>query len=183
MRKNIVIGVDPGLSGAVALFNGVSGELRLIDMPVVEYKKGKRRVDLTSLGIWLNSQELETIRVAYIEDVHSMPQQGVASTFAFGRAFGGIEGVIGGAGVPIIYTPPTVWKARMGVTADKETSRARATHILPKYADKWNLKKHDGRAEATLIAIYGYTLEMPKMITEAKNENERTRQSNNSKQN
>jgi hypothetical protein len=34
-------------------------------------------------------------------------------------------------------------------------ARARATQLLPAAAHRWPLVKHDGRAEAALIAYYG----------------------------
>jgi hypothetical protein len=43
----------------------------------------------------------------------------------------------------------------MGVTKSKDGCRARASQLLPEAADQWPLRRHDGRAEAALIALYG----------------------------
>jgi hypothetical protein len=41
------------------------------------------------------------------------------------------------------------------VPAAKDGARARASQLLPGAADQWPLVKHDGRAEAALIALWG----------------------------
>jgi Holliday junction resolvasome, endonuclease subunit len=151
-EKSKILGIDPGLSGALALFDPFAETLEVIDMPVVEIK-AKRYIDNVSLSKWLDERKAG-VAVAMIEQVHSMPGQGVSSTFAFGRAFGSVEGAVVANGIVLSSVTPAIWKACMGVTADKNTSRARASQILPKYAESWKLKKHDGRAEAALIAVY-----------------------------
>lgn len=150
-----ILGIDPGLSGALALFDPLRGYLVFChDMPAPRDDKGKRSIDSEALAK-LIAPHVPDIIMVVLEQVHSMPGQGVASTFAFGRAYGAVEGVLGALALPINPAPPAVWKQRMRVTADKETSRARATEILPAHAACWRLKKHDGRAEAALLAVYG----------------------------
>jgi crossover junction endodeoxyribonuclease RuvC len=91
------------------------------------------------------------VRIVVIEDVHSMRGQGVASTFKFGRAFGAVEGVVGALDYPHVRVTPLRWKRRMGVTADKESSRAKAIELWPKARADF-ARKASGRAEAALIA-------------------------------
>ena len=79
--SSFVLGIDPGLNGALALFNGEHVEI--IDMPCVERSvngKSKRQVDLYQLGNWLDLNR-NRIRRAVIEQVTSSPQMGVASAF------------------------------------------------------------------------------------------------------
>ena len=150
----VIIGIDPGLSGAIAELD--SGVILVSDMPTFAVKRGnktRRFVDPVRLAAIL--------RILYspdhiiLEEVASMPKQGVASTFSFGRAFGIVEGVIGALGIPVTYVRPAVWKREMKLTADKGQSQLLATHLFPKDAGQWPLKKHDGRAEAALLAEYG----------------------------
>jgi crossover junction endodeoxyribonuclease RuvC len=84
-----------------------------------------------------------------------MPRDGHVGAFAFGRGFGIIETALAAADLPFSCVRPQVWKKRLGVTADKDQARQRATQLLPRGASLWPLKKHDGRAEAALIALYG----------------------------
>ena len=90
--------------------------------------------------------------VICIEDVHSMPGQGVASTFKFGRAVGAICAVADMKfGVWHIVSPQR-WKKAMGVSQDKDSSLTLARELWPNAP--LTRKKDHGRAEALLIAEY-----------------------------
>jgi crossover junction endodeoxyribonuclease RuvC len=84
-----------------------------------------------------------------------MPGQGISSTFAFGKTFGIILGVLAARGIPLTLVPAVRWKRRLHVQKSKDAARARASQLLPRCADQWRLKKHDGRAESALIALFG----------------------------
>ena len=144
----IVMGIDPGISGAVAFyFPMVPGRIAVDDVPVV--------------GGEINVNELaRLIRVhrptlAVIERVSAMPGQGVVSMFNFGRSYGDVRGVIGAMEVPLHFVTPQKWKKHFGLSSDKDESRMRAIRVFPSVAESFKLKKHDGRAEAALIALYG----------------------------
>ena len=148
------IGVDVGNNGAIALV--VDGVLESVeDMPVVEIKRGrttKRQVSAQALvGI---IKEMNPTQAA-VEKVGSMPNQGVSSTFAFGRSAGVIEGVLAALGVPVTYVQPAVWAKSMNKGYGKDASRHRAMELFPDKQDWFKLVKHDGRAEAVLIAMWG----------------------------
>jgi len=144
----IIMGVDPGISGAVAFyFPMVPGRIAVDDVPVA--------------GGEINVAELaRLIRIhrptlAVIERVSAMPGQGVASMFNFGRSYGDVRGVIGALDVPLHFVTPQKWKKHFGLSSDKDQSRLRAIRLFPAAAESFKLKKHDGRAEAALIALYG----------------------------
>lgn len=148
------IGVDVGNNGAIALV--VDGVLEsVVDMPVVEIKRGrttKRQVSAQALvGI---IKEMNPTQAA-VEKVGSMPNQGVSSTFAFGRSAGVIEGVLAALGVPVTYVQPAIWAKSMNKGYGKDASRHRAMELFPDKQDWFKLVKHDGRAEAVLIAMWG----------------------------
>ena len=141
----IVIGIDPGLTGAVAVIEDTKLIL-VTDMPNYD-----GRVD--GYGLWdtLCNWDPEPTMVV-IEDVHSMPGQGVASSFKFGRSVGAIEGVVMALQHPLVRLTPQKWKQKMGLIGkDKDASRGLARELWPgtTYFDR---KKDDGRAEAALIA-------------------------------
>jgi crossover junction endodeoxyribonuclease RuvC len=160
----IVIGLDPGISGAVAILDDEG--MNSFDMPILEIKRGtktKRIVDACRLAEKLRGIDGH----AFVEIAGSRPphrrgkdgeevKEGVASSFSNGRNYGRIEGVIAALGIPITDVSPAKWKKDLRVPAEKDGARFRASQLLPRYADQWPLKKHDGRAEAALIALWGW---------------------------
>lgn len=144
----IVMGVDPGVSGAVAFyFPMVPGRIAVDDVPVAG---GEINVNELARLIRIHRPTL-----AVIERVSAMPGQGVVSMFNFGRSYGDVRGVIGAMDVPLHFVTPQKWKRHFGLSSDKDECRMRAIRMFPAVAESFKLKKHDGRAEAALIALYG----------------------------
>lgn len=151
----MILGVDPGLSGALAFFDYEKGTLEIHDMPTVAIERGGKSKSEVSPQLLSMIARQYNIRRAIVEKVGAMPGQGVTSMFAFGRSFGVVEGVLGGLNVPISYITPQSWRKSMQVREGKDGSRLRAMELFPAYVDLFKLKKHDGRAEAALIAYCG----------------------------
>lgn len=149
-----VIGIDPGMSGAIAQFD--EGRLRAItDMPVVVIKRGKgnkREIALPQLVAIIRLMAPDHV---WLERVGAMPGQGVTSMFSFGRGVGQIEGVLAALGVPVSYVAPRTWQKAVGMAKGPHGSRHRAGQLMPDMAASWPLVKHDGRADAALIGWYG----------------------------
>lgn len=151
-----VIGVDPGITGAVARYNGV--HLIVEDIPSVE--AAKRGSDLNYDGLRdLMNIMFAGAEAAYIEDVHAMPKQGVSSMFKFGKGFGAVIMAVSFLEIPRFMISPMKWKMEMGLTSDKEKSRGRALEMFPSEAHFFSRKKDNNRAEAALIAWYGYKMQ------------------------
>jgi hypothetical protein len=151
----LVVGIDPGLSGALAFYNTLDGALQTFDMPVHLLTRGgkaKREIDVHSLATLLRADK---VGHCFLEKVSSMPGQGSSSVFAFGKSVGIIIGILGTIGIPMTEVAPVTWKKRLQVPAAKAGARARASWLFPEAADQWSLVKHDGRAEAALIALWG----------------------------
>jgi len=154
MTPLVIVGIDPGLTGAIAIINAATGALiDVVDMPTMPTTKGKHDISAPLLADLLRH---ERIHLAVVEQVHSMPRQGVASSFKFGLGYGTILGVLGTIGAPIRHVTPQQWKKAMRVTADKGTARTRATETWPASAHLFARAKDDGRAEAALIARWGW---------------------------
>lgn len=157
---NAILGIDPGLSGALALFDGKT--LAIFDTPTTTRTVGKskkQQIDIYQLGSWLDIHR-NRIRFAMIEEVGAMPGQGVTSMFNFGFTTGAIHGALGASAIPLQLVRPNVWKQRFGLIGqDKDASRQAASRLAPAFAHHWPLKKHDGRAEAFLLAFYGSMVE------------------------
>lgn len=155
----MVYGIDPGLSGAIALM--VNGELREIeDIPTRQEGTGKvkRRVDAAGLAAivrdWRARFGVDSEQ-AVIERVASMPSQGVASVFSLGHTAGAVEATMLALGCPVAFVAPATWKRALGCTADKASSQARASLLFPSQAGLWARVKDHNRAEAVMLAHYG----------------------------
>lgn len=155
-----VIGVDPGMGGALALFTD-NGTVVVVDMPVHEIN-GKRRIDLYQLGTLLKGwgDRFEIQRVV-IENVGAMPGQSPNGMFTFGFACGAVQSAVATLKMPMVLVVPQVWKKVYGIPGGKENkdmSRQKASMLFPNYSTFWARKKDDGRAEAVLLAHYGSKL-------------------------
>jgi hypothetical protein len=91
---------------------------------------------------------------AVVERVSSRPGQGIASAFGFGVGFGPILSVLQTLRLPLELMP-AVWKRGMGLGSDKKAALDKARLLFPDA--ELHLAKHDGRAEALLIAQYALT--------------------------
>jgi crossover junction endodeoxyribonuclease RuvC len=151
----MILGCDPGLSGALFFLEPGAATGEAIDLPVHVLTRGgktKRELDIVQL---ISILALRRVNHAFLEQVGAMPGQGISSTFAFGKTFGIILGVITAHSIPRTLVSPIRWKRALQVTKSKDGCRARASQLLPEAANQWKLRKHDGRAEAALIALYG----------------------------
>lgn len=149
-----VLGIDPGIHGAIALYDGAS--LNVWDSPVYEIKtngKTRRDIDMRAYASILVGYRADMI---WLEQVSSRPTDGHVGAFKFGRVACVPECIAVTLGLPITRVPPQVWKKRLGVPAEKDGARHRASQLLPDYAGLWTRVKDDGRAEAAMIAYYGF---------------------------
>lgn len=159
----IFIGIDPGLTGAISSIN-VSKKgsvVRVADTPILTVQKGnKNKREFIPSGMVELVNEFTEYRSefvqVFIEQVGAMPKQGVSSVFSFGRGYGIWIGIIAALGLPVTFVTPQRWKkVMMDGIADKDAARLRTMQLFPQMSEALKLKKHDGRAEAILIAEYG----------------------------
>ncbi len=160
------IGIDPGKTGGIASITTDGrgrGTLDVWDMPISEQTGDPCPFELHRI---LKDCQSDANRIdVYIEKVGSRPGQGVVSTFNFGVGYGIVKAAVAIHCLPMTLIPPATWKPRMRIksggtkTQKKDRAMARASELLPFCKDMWPLKKHDGRAEAALIAVYGHMSE------------------------
>jgi crossover junction endodeoxyribonuclease RuvC len=148
-----VLGIDPGLDGALALY-GPTGLLRLEDIPTLEVGT-KRQVDHYALARLVDDMAGDVAEV-WLEKVGTRPGEGAVGAFSFGRGYGVLLGVCAANFLSIVDVTPAAWKAALKVRGEKDESRLRASALMPRHAGLWPLKKHHGRAEAALIAWHGF---------------------------
>jgi crossover junction endodeoxyribonuclease RuvC len=152
-----ILGVDPGIAGAAAVIEIVDGVdgiapklVDVIDVPVLGIA-AKTRIDAIGLLNWI---ETHLPNFAGVERAGSMPRQGVASAFKYGRATGVIEAVVACCEIPMVLVEPSKWKRSFHLNADKEASRQLAIGLFPHAHNQLNLRRHHQRAEAMLIALF-----------------------------
>jgi crossover junction endodeoxyribonuclease RuvC len=147
------LGIDPGISGALAIvetINGIPALVDAIDMPSVG-TGAKVRVDIIAAATWIRQLAPS---VAYIERAQAFPGQGASSGFSYGRAVGAIEAVVALCSIPLILVEASAWKRRLRLPGrDKEQARQRALQLFPSQHALLALKKWHGRAEAALLVV------------------------------
>jgi len=151
----MIIGIDPGITGAIAVLDLKKNLITLHDMPTQTI--GKRQQ--------VNAHELAAILrgvgacVAYVERVGAMPKQGVSSMFNFGETAGVLRGVLAALEIQVCYVTPQKWKKATNLIGkEKDEARTLAIQRWPEMAHMLKLKKHCGRADAALIALVGNAL-------------------------
>ena len=161
----IIIGIDPGISGAICFIK--NGKIiDVVEMPsMAEGKKNKRQVNGAEVTNIFNkvintnhdkmgSRDENEVKVV-IEHVTAMPGQGVTSMFNFGQSFGVIKGICSALSLPIFFVRPTKWKKYFNlIKTNKDASRTKVIEAYPEISSKLSRKKDSNKADAILIARY-----------------------------
>jgi crossover junction endodeoxyribonuclease RuvC len=151
MQSNkTVMGVDIGINGALSFYDGV--ELIIYDMPTFKVKGGNE-YDANQIARIIKENKPS---YAVIEKAMLMPSNGKKSYQSLGLCQGLFYGVLCCLDVPYEIISPMVWKKAMQCPKEKDASRMRASQLFPQFAHNWDRKKDDGRAESSLIALFGY---------------------------
>jgi len=163
VSKLIILGIDPGVHGALAWYDTEARRLvSVIDMPTVSAKRGKSALDVDGLRLSsiIRSAVSAKIDRAIVEQVQSRPRQG--GQFSFGVNYGRVLGVLEALGIPIVHASAQKWKQSMGLRGqDKSMSvRLAAELFKPQLYMFYGPRgaELDGRAEAALLAYYGAKL-------------------------
>lgn len=151
----VILGIDPGLSGALAVLDASGAVADVFDMPTLCAGNGRRTIDAVALAQRL--RDLRPIRACWIEAVAAMPTDGRASAFAFGRSLGMVEAAILLTEAPLHRVTPAAWKRWAGIApkAPKAASIEAAKRLVPGSARHLARASDHGRADAMLIARYG----------------------------
>jgi crossover junction endodeoxyribonuclease RuvC len=156
----LIIGIDPGLSGAICFLK--DGKiLDVVEMPTMtEGKKNKKQVNGSQIYNEISNRVKEIdkkdIKVI-IEQVSAMPGQGVTSMFNFGQSFGILKGMCSAMQLPMYFVRPAKWKKYFSlINSEKDASRTKAIEIFPYFSTNLSKKKDSNKADAILIASYYY---------------------------
>lgn len=174
----MLIGIDPGKSGAVVFLSDSWQIVRAFTTPItpdglIDCVELTRQIDKARIDC--GGEHLpEPLTSAWIEDVHAMPGQGVCSMFSFGRSVGAVEGVCEALGLTVKRVRPQVWVRKAeevlgghGVDCGKDgkakaKGSAWAKRLWPDAdlrASSRSKKYHDGIGDAVMIAWYGLGFE------------------------
>ena len=152
----IIIGIDPGISGAISIIENKK-ILEVYDTPtMIDGKKNKRQINSAQVTNIIK-ERLNTDKevVVVVEHVNAMPGQGVTSMFNFGQSFGVIKGICAALNLPIYFIRPTKWKKHFNlIKTNKDASRTKVIEVYPEISSKLQRKKDSNRADAILIALY-----------------------------
>ena len=151
-----IIGIDPGLSGAIAILEN-NKVLSIFEIPVMsEGKKNKRQLNSAQLVKLLKDNILKNEEVSVVvEQVNAMPGHGVTSMFNFGQTFGAIKGICAALGLPIFFVRPAKWKKHFElINSSKDSSRTKAIEMYPTLSNQLAKKKDVNKSDAILIARF-----------------------------
>lgn len=138
------MGIDPGQGGGIAVLGPNSKCLFAVKIPQTER------------DVW-ELVDIDYTCIAIIEKVHSMPKQGVASSFKFGRSYGFLRGCLIASGIPFDEVTPQAWQKGLEIpkrqksesnTQWKNRLKAKAQQLFP--SEQITL----ATADALLIAEY-----------------------------
>ncbi len=141
----LFIGIDPGVSGALAFLGEDGRVIAVHKMPDTE------RDILETLRLHTDpprAPKVEQVR-AVLERVHSSPQMGVSSAFTFGKGYGGLRMALIALEIPFDEPTPQAWQKALQFRTggDKHVSKARAQELFSFKVNNWN-------ADALLLAEY-----------------------------
>lgn len=149
MRK-MIIGIDPGKNGGIALMNEAFVVVEVRKMP-------ETCVDLRDT---MEDYKVQGAEVAYLEQVHAMPSDGKVGLFSFGQGFGRLQQVLADCRIRTVEVAPGTWQKTLGLTKKKDDTldhkkvlKERAQQLFP------STKVTNYNQDALLIAYYGLTKE------------------------
>ncbi len=126
------LGLDPGSDGAMALIS------RDRSTVILEKFEGRSQVEINAV---LREWSLWGKILAALEKVHSMPGQGVSSTFTFGKNTGFLQGLLVAHEIPYYEVDPQRWQRLMALGGRYEKRK----------------KKHKEKAERLFPTVRGIT--------------------------
>ena len=153
MKEVIYIGIDPGGSGAYGYIS--KGD----DMVEVANDFTSIQQAFHDLFQWKNNNC--TIKIAILEKVNAMPNEGVTSSFKFGTNYGMWQGVLTALRIPFKLVHPRTWQKGLVYKTDGKDSKERSLTVARRLFPDVDLhrKKDHGKADALLMAYYARSLD------------------------
>ena len=169
MSFRYVIGVDPGLNGAVSIVDTITGDVESFDIPVHTEKKVTSKRKETLIGKYKNGNpkykvtpEKATIKktlnfgglytllrdivgnkniVAVVEHQQTRPTNGPKQNFTIGLVYGSILTSIEVLRIPMTIVTPQIWKKSLGLSPKMIDNGEGKMVKEPPYTDKEKKEK------------------------------------------
>ena len=162
------IGIDPGLSGAVAVLDQQGVLVLVEDLPTC--RQGgfiKRRVDPTQLRAIVAPYAQDSL--VALELVGARTGQGALSGASLASSMACCEGVLVGLGAErVLRLPPMIWKAGMGLVG-----RGKGGSVDRAKALTGRTLRHD-QAEAVLLARFAWLQRDKPLVSMAQDDQPQT---------
>jgi hypothetical protein len=160
------IGIDPGLSGAIALLDDSERVVWCEDMPVVMVGE-RREIDGNAVALLFLSAPPDTlVAIERVPDFMVGDQARSRQVARLHAAAGLLRGIAIGFALEVREMTPQQWRGLTMPTTAARRRTSRAAGVTTKQESlaaarrrfptvDLHLEKHDGRAEALLIAVAG----------------------------
>ena len=156
----LYLGIDIGITGAVAVLDDQGRFVEVFDMPVCAVRWSAKRKGIHRSVLFEKLVMIKTnneVR-ATVEDQAPQPVSGCIQSFSLAQSLERIERTLWDLFIVPSFVKPRVWKKHFGLLKrDKQDSVAMALELFPD-APLFRKKDHN-RAEALLIAAYGWQKE------------------------
>lgn len=146
-----ILGIDPGQHGGFC-FMELNGQIE----PYAFNRLTQFDIATKIINEKLLAQMFGDSIIAFIEQVHSMPHDGKASAFSFGKNFGLWLGVLTALKIPYYEIPPMTWQAGLKLRVRGKEYREKKKALkeaAQKYWPEYNITYDT--CDAILIAEYG----------------------------
>ena len=153
----LVLGIDPGLSAGYAVYGPATQPL-LDDIPVHQAQHGRAAKVRAELDIHACAAAWASLPLdhVFIEDISSRPGQSVTAVRRYAYAAGSLYGVVVTLGLPVTLVAPQAWQKYHRIGPSPDAARQKAVQLFPRIAARIARVKDQHRADALLIALYGY---------------------------
>lgn len=161
----IIVGIDPDQSGGIVVADPDTHNLIAIHrMPLFTHPvTGKVRIDATAVYHLLLAAAGSGASYAVLEQAVVKPQKsakGPAMTGSVDKIhqnYGALRALceLAFTRPRVIVAWPSTWKKEMGLSSDKELSRAKASELYPTHSKLFGMTKNTGLAESLLLVHWG----------------------------
>jgi hypothetical protein len=155
MNPPVILGIDPGIKGAIAVVR--RDAISVYDMPTVDEEvagKMRKRIDAHTFRDIIIG--VGPVQMVLLEKPTTRPGEAPRAALSYGIGFGQMLGILVALERPHKVILSQAWTKALGVGADKDDHRVEAMRRFPASSDLFKRKKDDGRADAALIALYGW---------------------------
>lgn len=153
----IIIAVDPGITGAFAVYQSENRSMRVYDIPTlsaVVNRKKRKVLDYETLAEHFRHLCIyESEAFLVIEKMRPYPHDTPVTAFKLAEIYGAFKGIAFMQDLKVIEVTPITWKNFFNLrNQDKNASLEKAKAFFPDI--DLSFKKDHNRAEALLIMRY-----------------------------